>query len=391
MVQGNDNRVVLKNLSGEAITFSLSIVRDDIPDTLNYSIQEFILHNRVNPAAIKFQPNYVPEYEGEVIRGRIVNMNEVASTESSVFLSAVGKELSVYAARVNGSTGEFSFFTNSLYGNREIVLEYPTSSEVSFELYDPFVKPPVKEVPPLMLNQKYETFLAKRSVEMQVSHRFGIDTLYDKITIFDDPFVYNNHPIVYPLDNYTRFPAMQDIMIEFITELRFRRVNNQPVLQVLLESNSGWVYSRNALAVIDGIAIFDHERLLQYDPLKVKSVTIYQNSYRIGNDVFYGIAKFDTYTGNYSGLTLGKNALIVDFKGVQYPSRFTGHQLASSDQLPDLRTLLYWDPQVEIGREASHEITLKASAVPGVYVIVLEGVTENGKPVYFRSEIPVHN
>jgi len=165
-------------------------------------------------------------------------------------------------------------------------------------------------------------------------------------------------------------------------------MNNQSFLQILLETNSGWSFSeQNSLVVIDGIAIFDHERLLQYDPLKVKSISIYKTSYRLGGHIFDGIAKFDTYTGKFPGLALGKNASILDFEGVQYPCRFTGQAITSD--IPDIRSLLYWDPQVDVKGGADHEILIRTSSIPGRYAIVLEGITASGQPIYHWSEFKV--
>ena len=377
----------LQNVSGEDITLSLSIARIDLPAESNYSLHDFFALNQPDPAKIRFQDHYIPDYEGEVIRGRIINIRSIPFRDRTVYLSAAGKEVNVYAGPVDTRTGEFTFFTNSLYGDREIVLEYPALGDVSFELVDPFITPPIKPVPPLFLDKKTALPLAERSVEMQVSYRLGMDTLFDRTTILDDPLIYTDKPVVYLLDNYTRFPTMQDIMVEFITELRFRRVSGKPSLQVFL-TDWGWALTDNPLVVIDGIAIFDHERLLQYDPLQVKSVSIYRNRYRIGNTTFDGIAKWDTYSGAYPGLTLGKNALIIDYQGVQFPCRFTGG-FAASDDFPDVRTLLYWDPQIDLAQGAHQDINIRTSSMPGKYAIVLEGVTATGAPILFRSEFTV--
>ncbi|MCL2738862.1 MAG: hypothetical protein FWE30_05390 [Bacteroidales bacterium] len=384
------NTISLKNTSNEAMTLSVSIARTDVPPAQGHTLRDFLAHTP-NPAEIKFEQKYIPEYEGEIIRGRITNQDVVLSEHQSVFLSAVNGDLNLYASSIDARTGAFAFFTHSLYGNREIVLECPAVPEASFELFDSFVKPPVAPVPALYIDKEYESFLVQRSVEMQVSHRFGIDTLFDQTVVLDNPLLHNAKPVVYALDNYTRFPIMQDVMVEFVTELRFRTINNRLFLQVLLETHSGWSFSeQNTLVVIDGIAIFDHERLLRYDPLKVKTISIYPTSYYIGGHIFDGIAKFDTYTGNYPGLSLGRNALILDFEGAQYPCRFTGKAMTEgAEHLPDIRSLLYWDPQVDVPAGENHEILMRTSSVPGKYAIVLEGITSGGQPVYHRAEFRV--
>ena len=380
----------LKNLTHQGMTFSISVARSDLPETETSSLQDFFANPRPDPAKIDFRPNFIPEYEGEIINGRIKNIREIEANTGSVFLSAIGKSVSIYSGPLDLSTGEFTFFTNSLFGNGEIALEYLTPNEVSFELYDPFVKPPVPPVPPLYLDKRVESILSERNIEMQISHRFGIDTLYESLPVHEDPFFSNTKPVVYLLDNYTRFPTMPDIMLEFIPEMRHRRVDGHSSFQVLL-SDWGWewAFNDNSLTVIDGIPVFDHDIIKEYDPLKVKSLSIYQNRYRIGDNIFNGVAKFDTYLGNYPGLTLKKNALIMDYQGVQYPCRFTGYPLAASKNLPDVRTLLYWDPQIVLGNGEDREIEIRTSSIQGSYTVVLEGVAFDGSPIYFRSDFTV--
>ena len=385
VLDGHSNSISIQNLSDEPITFSLSIAKVDVPVAQESSVTDFSTQ-QFNRAEITFNNNYIPEYEGEIIKGWVKDVINAPSGDNAIFLSATGSELDIYASTVDAKTGEFTFYTHSLYGDREITLTYPLANEASFELFDPFVKPPVKTAPPLYLDKSIESLLEDRCVEMQVNHRFGLDTLFDQTVIQDDPFIYRRKPIVYDLDNYTRFPTMQDISIEFISEMRFRRVNNQPTLQIAQVADVGFRYGENPLIMIDGIAIFDHERLFSYDPTRVKSISIYQSDYRIGNNTFNGIAKLNTYTGKYPGLTLGKNALILDFQGAQTPCRFTGKEVAESENLPDIRSLLFWDPQIDLNSGEKREIMVRTSSMDGRYAIIIEGFTNVGEPIYYRSE-----
>ena len=58
--------------------------------------------------------------------------------------------------------------------------------------------------------------------------------------------------------------------------------------------------------------------------------------------------------------------------------------------LPCFKQLLYWNPNLEIN---DHEETLEfyTSDNEGNYIIRVEGVTENGKPVSYSTKIQVSN
>ncbi|MCL2728249.1 MAG: hypothetical protein FWD56_07690, partial [Bacteroidales bacterium] len=214
-VKWNGDKIVMTNKSDQAITLNLSIARVDIPVALDRSIIDFMEVNKPKQAEVTFNTLYIPEYEGEIIRGRVKNVNGVQSREHLIFLSTVGTGIDIYSATADAVTGEFSFFTKSLLEKNEIVLEYPGAAEATFELIDPFVRPPVAPAPPLFLDKTFESALVQRSMEMQVSKYFGIDTLFERVNVPDGPPLFTGKPIIYHLDDYTRFPTMQDIVIEF--------------------------------------------------------------------------------------------------------------------------------------------------------------------------------
>ena len=384
--------VSLLNTSEVATTLNVSVHKWDPHEPPSLHIVDYLSEDRTYIPNVHFSNKYVSEYEGEVIRGKISMIELSEAAEKSVFLSAVGQNVDVYASPIDTVSGELVFFTNSLYGNREVALDFPyeNKNEAVFELYDPFVKPTITPIPKLFLDKKLSSSLEERSIEMQLFHRFGIDTLYDQIYIDDDPLLYEQ-PVVYDLDDYTRFPDMQDVMIEFVKEIRFRKMEGKPTLQIAVETDlDRSLLSQGPLVVVDGIALFDHTHIFNYDPLKVKTISVYRNwFYKIGTHHFGGIAKFNTYSGHYQGLTFGGNVKIFDYQGVQYPCRFTGREVVKDPNLPDIRSLLYWDPQVDIEPQSQQEIHINTSSVPGRYVVVVEGITGNGKPLFIRSEFVV--
>lgn len=386
-VQWNGDKVRVQNLRGEAMTLNISIARVDIPEERFFTITDFWNEQKAALGSVGFKNQYILEYEGEIIRGRVENGSAILQGKHLIYLSTVGTDPDVYAAPVDAATGDFSFFTKSIVGSREIALELPEAAEASFALTDPFVKPVVAPAPPLLIDPQYEPHLLQRSIEMQVNHHFGIDTLFDRIAIQEGPPLSEKQPTVYLLDDYTRFSTMQDIVLEFVSGVRFRKINNRSLLQVVIDSDFERGYTdQNALVLIDGVAVFDHERLIGYDLQKVKSVSVYHSSYRIGGQIYDGLVCLNTYKGNFPGLFLGKNAVILDYEGVQYPCRFTGGTSADFTKRPDLRSLLYWDPLVELAQGENREFEIRTSSIPGKYAVIIEGVTAGGQLVYSRTE-----
>ena len=79
----------------------------------------------------------------------------------------------------------------------------------------------------------------------------------------------------------------------------------------------------------------------------------------------------------------------MDFKGVQYPSRFTGKIISGRNNLPDYRNTLYWDPIVNLGKGEDVSVNFNTPAYPGKFVLSVEGVDSEGLPFVFSKEFVV--
>ncbi len=388
-------QLAINNISRENMTLNISVVRiDSIPEPDSPILMKYLPEVRQTAGDVKYTGRYTPEYEGEIIRGRIFYEGRDLITEKIAFLSAANGESDIYTSSID-SLGNIAFYTNSIYGDRNIVVEVPktdSNSKMSFEIFDPFVKTANKPLPSLIIGNRIYKSLNERSIEMQIGRRFGADTLFESISVKRDPLLIIK-PVVYKLDDYTRFTLMQEVVVEYVSELRFRKVDDRTDLQVRwVDGYDSMTYSRdNTLVLIDGIAVFDHKRVMDYDPLKVKSMSVYGGKFFIGLASFAGIVSLKTYKGNFPGLTFNKNVRIVDYQGVQYPCKFTARELISSSKIPDLRSTLYWDPQIDLSPGEKRALTVYAPSYPGKFIVRLEGITSNGEPFSYSKVININN
>ncbi|HBG24044.1 MAG: hypothetical protein A2X17_06230 [Bacteroidetes bacterium GWF2_41_61] len=383
--------IKLVNNGSDLITANISVVKIDSLSALSGSS----FHKYATPVNGKtpvMTDKYIPEFEGEIIYGRVNHESDLSLEDKVVFLSAVGRGSDIYSSFIDNN-GSFKFFTNSIFGEREIVLQIPNSDSNSlftYEIFDPFVRSKNGDIPKLILTKRVESTLNERGIEMQIGRRFGVDTLYERIPVDKDPLLKKN-PIVYKLDDYTRFPVMSEVVIEYVPELRFRRLDGIRDLQMRLEEGFNLLsFSRaNTLVLIDGIPIFDHNKLYNYDPLKVKTLSIYPSQYFIGISSFDGVASFQTYKGDYPGLTFSKNVRILDFQGLLYPTKTVASKIPEIKNFPDMRSLLYWDPQMELAPSVNPEFFIHTSSLPGTYRITIEGISSKGDVIEFYTEFAV--
>ena len=336
------------------------------------------------PAAAVSTAAELPEYEGEIIRGRIAGAttDEIEGLKGrSAFISVPTEKSDLYSSVVDND-GMIKFVTNNIYGTKEMVCEIEDNdlARCHIELISPFVSPKLKGIPALQMAPSIKEDLQRRGLSVQLCRSFSADTLASLMPIRENPLIPSYDAIEYKLDDYKRFPVMRELFIEFINEIKVRRVDGKEQLKVKthLEERVSLFDKNNSLIMVDGIPVFDHSQVIEYDPLLVESVVVYPYKYYTGWRSFCGMANFVTYKKNLPGIKFNDGVRVVQFKGCSYPMAFTCQEIG--DDFPDYRELLYWHPQIKLPAGESSSIKVKIPANVKEIRICAEGMTENGTP-----------
>ena len=326
----------------------------------------------------------LPEYEGEIIRGRIAGAttDEIEGLKGrSAFISVPTEKSDLYSSVVDND-GMIKFVTNNIYGTKEMVCEIEDKdlARCHIELISPFVSPKLKGIPALQMAPSIKEDLQRRGLSVQLCRSFSADTLASLMPIRENPLIPSYDAIEYKLDDYKRFPVMRELFIEFINEIKVRKVNGKEQLKVKthLEERVSLFDKNNSLIMVDGIPVFDHSQVIEYDPLLVESVVVYPYKYYTGWRSFCGMANFVTYKKNLPGIKFNDGVRVVQFKGCSYPMAFTCQEIG--DDFPDYRELLYWHPQIKLPAGESSAIKVKIPANVKEIRICAEGMMENGTP-----------
>ena len=326
----------------------------------------------------------LPEYEGEIIRGRIAGAttDEIEGLKGrSAFISVPTEKSDLYSSVVD-KDGMIKFVTNNIYGTKEMVCEIEDNdlARCHIELIAPFVSPKLKGIPALQMAPSIKEDLQRRGLSVQLCRSFSADTLASLMPIRENPLIPSYDAIEYKLDDYKRFPVMRELFIEFINEIKVRKVDGKEQLKVKthLEERVSLFDKNNSLIMVDGIPVFDHSQVIEYDPLLVESVVVYPYKYYTGWRSFCGMANFVTYKKNLPGIKFNDGVRVVQFKGCSHPMAFTCQEIG--DNFPDYRELLYWHPQIKLPAGESSSIKVKIPANVKEIRICAEGMMENGTP-----------
>ena len=387
--EGARTRLTLTNEGDRTVFFDLSVSHQDrIPAPAGQDVLDFF--GAGLPAFGGYSPDSVGEYEGEVLHARVTGTDAAglrAVQDKYAFISSPGSGENVYTASIRAD-GSVRFFTANIYGEQEMFLEIEDVDRDNIchlELESPFRDFPAGEIPPLVLCEDYAPALELRSLGMQVERNFNADTLYAALPVPDQQVFEEQDGRSYVLDDYTRFPVMEELFVEFIPELRVRRVGDRRQLQVRATDGLGnYSFPQGAaLVMLDGIPVLDHEKILSYDPLLVKRIDIWSDTYFLGIRAFSGVVNFVTYKGTLPSMQFEDNVRIADFQGCSLPLAYTCEGVGR--RYPDYRQTLYWHPLLKLGPGETLAVDCKMPVYEGIFEAVAEGLTETGEAVVVRA------
>lgn len=135
---------------------------------------------------------------------------------------------------------------------------------------------------------------------------------------------------------------------------------------------------------MDGIPFYEHKVLLGLDPEKIRFVNVVDSKYIIGELEFDGIIDLRSVRGRSGEIEDFSSVLTYRHQGYDRTSQAqkspgqAGQHGYSGGNLPDFRTLLYWNPELSFSTPGSASVSFSTPDVPGLYRVVVEGLSSDG-------------
>jgi hypothetical protein len=334
--------------------------------------------------------NYLPEYTGHIVTAKITNtLTNTPAVDILTYLGVPGKRVQVYVSQ-SDSLGHLWYSTKDFYGPGEIVAQTNTMADTTYriDILNPFSEQFSKSTLP-----KFE-FVNSMQNALQ-AHSLGIQVLNiysaNNIKRFYEPAVdssafYSKPYKTYKLDDFTRFTTMEEDLREYVSEDNIVRSKGRFHIKVL---NDRGFLDGDPLVLLDGVPIFDINKIFAVDPLKVKKLEVIRERFFYGQSAQEGIFSFTTYKGDLGGVELDPKAVVIDYEGLQLHRQFYSpvydSEVQTASRIPDFRNLLYWTPSVS----NDGKVSFYTSDQAGKYVGVVQGITGNGDAgsQYFLFEV----
>jgi len=341
--------------------------------------------------------SFAPEHNGLIVQGLVKNPVSAAPAKGiTTYLSTIGKPIRFYVAE-SDSAGRVFFELKDAYGPRQVVVRTePADSSNRLSIVNPFSEQPsATRLPAFNLREQTAESILDRSVAMQVQNTYWSDrAVRYRYPVVDSAAFYGKTDESYKLDDYTRFTTMEDVLREYVLGIQPRKRQGKFRL-VVINAPYRAFFDEPSLVLMDGVPVFDMDRIMAFSPLKINRLDVMTKRYFIGKTVFNGLISFSTYKGDLAGFELDPGLLRVDYDGLQLQREFyaprydTPRQLES--RLPDARTLLYWSPSLALDATGKGKIEFFTSDQEGRFLVDVNGLTKQGQGGSQQTTFTVKN
>jgi hypothetical protein len=329
---------------------------------------------------------HVAELNGPVVTGRLTRAGSTAPTAGVMaYLSSPSRVLRL-SNSLSTADGGVRFEPGPLTGTRELVVQTDPRQDSTSQitLLDPFsTSYAATSLPGYGLLPRFGPEYARRHLQAQVQRVYLDRNRPAPLPeAGDTTSFFGKATETYYLDRYTRFKVMEEVLREYVPGVVVRIRKDGYHLMVDDLTNKA-LLANNPMVLLDGVPVFNMNKIMALNPLKVQKLEVVDSRYVHGAAIYDGLVSFSTYKGDLEGFPLDPRVLVQQYEGTQqqrefYAPRYDTPQ-AQQSRLPDLRNLLYWNPNISLTGATPQALSFYTGDQPGRYRVVLQGLAADGK------------
>jgi len=395
----NNPQIIIKTT--KEIFNPRSLVRLDLelPAALEQLTVSAIMHDPLASAMdslssmfqISFSHNNTGSLEQE---GQVISVTAVSNgrpLSNTKLVAALKGTKAVLGTSTTNEAGVAKFILPLTYDARTLVVSALDikKEKISFTIGKTVSDNQLIQFPCLELKESMRPFIENRMFNSRVTNRFIGDNTKSFETIERDTSDFYGKPdVVFQLDDYVRFPNMEEVISEIIPQLRVKKNKEEMILQVLNTPYKTF-FEQEALVLLDGIPVNNSKVIIDADPLQIKSIEIVARKYMQGNADFNGIVHFKTYRGDLANIQLNNIEANFKLNGIQELATYQNADHAKQkDRLPDMRNLLWRDVNIS-SEQIKSGLKYYTSDIEGSFKIIARGLNANKEMVTGEKIITV--
>ncbi len=358
-----------EGLPYEEITCCISIVPANTLDTQEGQLRL----EEATKEGEDYKLEFLPDLHGPTLSGR-------ANPQQRIHLSLLG-EAPDYYVTMTDDFGRFVLSIPDRMGSQELFVTSEMSGDQITEIrvdqdFDPdcaLLSSPPFELTGQELN--IATLMARR---VQIEEFYKREDSPDTLTVKENPLPFYGKPsFTVELDEFVSLPTLSEVFINLVPSVSVLKRKDHSTLLIQGENPGLKIYP--PLLMVDQIPVFDHQKILDIPPEKVRKIDVINEVYVKGKIYYGGILNVITHLEDMGGVDLPEASYFFDFEGfsempVPLPER---GDLGS--RIPDCRNTMLWIPDLTLTKGGRSDINFVAPDYPGSYMILIRGVAPNGE------------
>lgn len=329
--------------------------------------------------------SYLPELHGHIIQGKITQAGTNRPVKGAIAYLASPSRITRLANDKSNEEGIVRFEINDFDRPREIVVQVDPQQDSThrIEILNPFSQQYTSTLTtPFVPLTRFKQEYTKRHFQAQVQAIYSRknENRY-RIPPADSMAFYGKPDEIYFLDKYTRFKVLEEVMREYVPGVVVR-IRKDGFHFLVVDKINKTVFTENPLVLLDGVPIFNINKIMAMDPLKIRKLEVIDSHYFQGVSLYSGIVSFTTYKGDLEGFPLSPRVLVQQYEGVQSQREFYSPRYDTPEQkqsrLPDMRNLLYWNPAIAFTGTEPSQLEFFTGDQAGRYMVVVQGLSPEG-------------
>lgn len=359
--------------------FDSSIAGPDIVCAVNKARQ-------ILTDAPEFACRHKIEDRGYILSGRIMGLQGASVDRCDVWLAVRDSVTPRILFAPVDSSGNFQFFLNRSYDNKELIIQLADPSKASdcrIEIFDKKFVAADTVTRPYTIGQNETDYLNT------VNNLRLVDAVYNKT----EPAGVINSQLISA--NFLKMPNRELIPAEYeelrnfreiagniLPEVRFGTRRNAFYLEVLSPNMNLW--KANKILMLNGVPFTDLTYISTLGTKEIRRIEVIQPNILVGRITLPGLVSIFTYDNKIPEDYLRRHSVryMNDvLPSVQRTSDINISKREIASNYPDFRSCVFWEPFVRVSSGEPLKISFPAGLLPGKFVIRVQGITAKGDPV----------
>jgi len=332
---------------------------------------------------------FLPEIYGPTLSAQVSNGSSVNFELSRINLSMSNGYHELVIARIN-NRGKVFFQLPNQTGKNDMYL-LPEHRDIELQIDRDFAKS--RNFNPYMraisdddsiFGKKVSQFVFYKQLAQLYSLEQKNDVAIEANALSEKPF-YGKAIYQYKMDDFILLGSFAEYLRDLMPQVKLTDLNGDSRLVLLTEKGS--ILGYTPLLLIDHVPT-SLDNLLKLDPRILKKVDIVNKRYIKGSETFDGILSVFTKSGDFGSVEFPANGHFFEYKLLSRVRDYK-RNLPGKDFLPDLNPVLAWHSGMKMDDEYSCRTQIVANDIPGIYVIVVSAISNEGVVLQSSAEFTV--